>query len=282
MPMDASQPEHGRSRNDPLQGCKLRILRRGLLGASLFLPFALPLQAQDLAGRIVIYGRVEDADSRDPVEGARVLSPDSSSVVYTDSLGSFAVLLPAGGPFVVEVARLGYLSQRFALDEDAPSRLSVLLLEPAPIAIEGITVEVQSELSELVQNLERRRNAYAHAMSAFDRADLDRLASVGSIADFVHRRVPRLRPCSSDPFHMCGPGRPNFRGPHPRVPVTICLNGRVAFFEELEALPSDLVVLVEIYGGGMRPKRVSVYTRRWMISSARKGRTNVTPYIMGC
>lgn len=262
--------------------CKWSVLRTIPLGVSLFLPFASPLPAQDLDGRIVLYGRVEDADSRDPVEGARVLSADSSSVAYTDSLGAFRIPLPADGPFVVEVARLGYLSQRFALDEHAPSRLSVLLLEPAPIAIEGVTVAVQSELSELVQNLERRRNAYPHAMSSFDRVDLDRLAPFGSIADFVHRSVPRLSRCSSDPFHMCGPGRPNFRDPNPRVPVTICLNGRVAFFEELEALPSDLVVLVEIYGGSLRPKRVSVYTRRWMISTARNGRTNVTPYIVGC
>lgn len=262
--------------------CKWRILRRILLGVSPFLLRASPVPAQDLDGRIVIYGRVEDAGSRDPVEGARVLSADSSSVVYTDSLGAFAIPLPADDPFVVEVARLGYLSQRFALDEEAPSRLSVLLLEPAPIAIEGITVEVQSQLSELVENLERRRNAYAHAMRAFDRVDLDRLASVGSIADFVHRSVPWLRTCGSDPFHMCVPGRSRtIANPNPQITVTICLDGRKAFFEELEALPGDLVVLVEIYGG-IRPKRVSVYTRRWMLSSARNGRTNVTPYIMGC
>lgn len=258
--------------------CKWRIL----LCASLSLFLALPLPAQDLAGRIVIYGRVENAVSRDPVEGVRVLSADSSSAIDTDPLGTFAILLPADGPFVVEAERIGYISQRFELDEEAPSHLSVLLLEPAPIAIEGITVEVQSALTELVENLERRRNAYAHAMTAFDRADLDRLASGSSVAEFVHRSVPRLERCS-DSFGMCVPGRSRtIANPNPQITVSICLDGRRAFFEELEALPADVVALVELYGGRLRPKRVSVYTRQWILSSARNGRTNVTPYIMGC
>lgn len=248
-----------------------------LLGVSPFLLLPLPLRAQEVTTPVVIHGRVENAVSRDPVEGVRVSSADSSSVVYTDSLGTFAIPLPADGSFVVEAERLGYLSQRFELVEDAASRLLVLLLEPAPIAIQGITVEVRSALTKLVKNLERRRNAYPRAMAAFDRADLDRALAATFVGEFLHHAVPRLEPCSSDPFQMCAPGRYD-----PETSVMICLDGRKAFYQELEALPTDLVALVEIYGGRLRPKRVSVYTRQWILSSARNGRTNVTPYIMGC
>lgn len=241
--------------------------------------WTVPLAAQDVGGRIVVHGRVEDATSREPVEGARVLSVDSSAVVYTDSLGAFGISLPAEGPAAVEVERLGYFSQRFDLNEDAPDQMSVLLLEPAPIPMEGITAEAEQPLTELIDNLEARRNAYPRAMNAFDRADLNRFALGGSVSDFLEIRVPRLAACRGDAFRVCVPGRTRtISNPDPERSVIVCLDGRPAFFDELAALPVHSVALVELYGGSIRPSRIAVYTSGYMSSRARNGRTMVAPF----
>ena len=132
--------------------------------------FACLALASPLSGQVgvVVHGRVEDAVSREPVVGARLFAADSSFAVYTDSLGTFYIPLPVEGPFAIQAERLGYLSQQFDLEGDA-SRISILRLEPSPIELEGFTVEQEAALTVLVEELERRRNAYPFSMGAFDR-----------------------------------------------------------------------------------------------------------------
>ena len=165
-----------------------------MLGALACLVLVSPVSAQ--VG-VVIHGRVEDAVSREPVPGARVFPPDSSSVVFTDSLGTFYIPVPAERPLAIQVERRGYLSDRFDVEEDAPSRISILLLEPSPIELAGITVVDEAALTVLVERLEERRNAYPFAMSAFDRARLERFAPMGTVLDFAHQKTdlpPRVVP----------------------------------------------------------------------------------------
>ena len=109
---------------------------RALYSGLSCLVFASPLSAQ--VG-VVIHGRVEDAVSREPV--ARVLPspPDSSFAVYTDSLGIFHILVPAEGPLAIKAERFGYVSQEFDFEGGA-LQIPVLLLEPSPIEMEGVTV----------------------------------------------------------------------------------------------------------------------------------------------
>lgn len=250
-----------------------------LFAALAVLVWTPPLAAQQLDGRIVVYGRVEDAASRGPVEGAQVLAVDSSAVVYTDSLGAFGISLPAEGSVSVKVERLGYFSREFELTDYAQGRFSVLLLERAPIPMEGITAEVEQPLTELLDHLEARRNAYPGAMNAFDQTDLNRFALGGSVSDFLELRVPRLAPCRDDAFRVCVPGRGRtFRDLSPERSVIICLDGRLAFFDELEGLSVYSVALVEVYGGSIRPSRISVYTGDYMVGRARRGHTMVIPF----
>lgn len=251
-----------------------------MLGALASLGFAAPGGAQTISGGAVVYGRVEDALTREPVEGARVLSADSSSVGYTDALGIFGIPMPTEGPFAVWAERFGYLSQHFDLGDDALSHVSVLRLEPAPLAIETITVEAQAAVSELIDRLENRRNSFPGPVRSFDRAGLERLAQPGSAYDFLRIRVPRLTFCDHDPFQLCLPGRfRNFGNLNPQVQVSVCVDDWKSFVpsSELQTLPIEAVSLVEIYPGEIR-----VYTTQWMLSRARRGRTRVLPLIMGC
>ena len=129
-----------------------------LLGASAYLLLASAASAQV---PVVLRGRVEDAVSGNPIVGVRVLTADSSRVVVTDSLGAFALPLEPGAPFTIYARRLGYLPERFDLDDAAPTRTSVLLLEPNPIPLAGIEALVVNEadaeaLIEQVEVLEQR------------------------------------------------------------------------------------------------------------------------------
>ena len=164
------RPDRIQPRNPSLEGRSApEKAVRQLLSLSVWIASALPLPLDAQIG-VVIHGRVEDAVSREPVPGARVFSVDSSSVIYTDSSGNFHVPIPPERPFAIQVERLGYFPDRFDLDSEAPLRISILLLQPAPIELEGITAVDEAALTALVENLEGRRNA--GSMTAFDRTRL--------------------------------------------------------------------------------------------------------------
>jgi len=76
------------------------------------------------------------------------------------------------------------MAQRFDLGPDAPSKISVFLLEPAPFVLEGINVVGEAALTELLDDLKSRRNAYLGAVTVFDRARLTRFGAGGSALDF--------------------------------------------------------------------------------------------------
>ncbi|MEX2582569.1 MAG: carboxypeptidase-like regulatory domain-containing protein [Gemmatimonadota bacterium] len=234
---------------------------------------------------VVLNGRVEDAASREPVEGARVFSADSSAAVLTDSTGTFAIQLSSTDSLVVQVERIGYLSQRFDLPDEASNRTSVLLLEQAPVELEGVTAVGETAIATVLRNLEVRRNGYPHAMNAFDRAWIDRFGPVGgSIYDLVRTRVPRITPCNSDPGEICVPGRiRTFGNPFPQSRYTVCIDGwkSIAGIDDLKALPVEAAALVEIYKRGSS-QGVRVYTSEWILDRARRGRVGVPSLTLGC
>lgn len=78
---------------------------------------ALPVAAQNLNNSVVIFGRVEDVMSREPVEGALAVSGDSATAVFTDSVGDFWISLNSTAPYVVRVEQFGYEPTTFELPE---------------------------------------------------------------------------------------------------------------------------------------------------------------------
>ena len=253
---------------------------RPLYGAAALLALLVsPLSAQ--VG-IVIHGRVEDSSTRDHIAGARVLSPDSSSVVVTDSLGQFAILIDPDEVLAVHVEQYGYQSQRFDLGEGAAARISVLLLEPAPIELEGIQVVEESALAEVLRDLRGRRNSYLGSVMAFDRPRLERYGA-GSAWDFVSMRAPRVFECSSALSGLCMRGRDRtFRDPFPEVPVRVCVDAWDSWGAagELRSLDMQSVALVEIYSQGRGGIRI--YTAAYLAHSAITGRNIATPLWFGC
>jgi hypothetical protein len=83
-----------------------------------------------------------------------VLDPDSEPrrATLTDSLGRFGLELEAGQQFYLEVSRLGYLTTRSMLLEigEESSPPLTIELEPEPVALRGLEVEVEREAEEFL------------------------------------------------------------------------------------------------------------------------------------
>lgn len=241
-----------------------------------------PLAAQQ-PQRVVLQGRVEDAVTREPVQGARVLSADSAHFVFTDSLGYFALSVRQQDAGALHVDRLGYVVQRFDLGPETGGRLAVLLLEPAPVELAALNVVSEAALTELTTNLELRRRAYAHSLVTLDRTWLARFGIGASVLDVVRQRVPGLFACGTAEIQLCAPGRARtIRNMNPVKGYDVCIDGwsSLAPWLDLAGLPTDDVALVEVYRGG--DAQVRVYTQRYLLWRARTGRTDALPLFMGC
>lgn len=250
----------------------VRRVVRALLGASAFLLMAAEVDAQ----AVLIHGRVEDAVTREALAGVRVVSADSLTSVLTDSLGAFTLQMRPGGTLMVRAERFGYQSQQFDLGEDATSRLSILLLELEPMALEGITATGESVTSVAVRNLSRRRNAYSGANVVFDRVQLERIAPFGSVWDFLRRSAARVFECDTASSGLCTRDRGR------RSPVQVCVDGSesTGAVAQLSSMDIQAVALIEIYGRGRGGIRV--YTPWYIVTSAHKGRNIATPLVFGC
>lgn len=253
-----------------------------LLGVCAYLACVSPSAAQSISGRVVVYGRVVDASTGDPVAGALVFSVDSTTTVLADSLGAFAIPLGAAGPLAVYAQQFGYLSQRFDLEAFAPSRLMVLRLEPAPFELEELTVTAEAALARLVRGVEARANAYGFGpVASLDRTRLERYGGGATVLDVIRTRAPRITECYDGTNGLCTRSRwVSFRSAYPQVQVEVCVDELRSFspLNELSNLSIESIARVEIFGRSS----VRVYTTAWMLRQARRGHTNVLPLWMGC
>jgi hypothetical protein len=247
--------------------------------SSILLAIASPGFAQVYGTGSTIRGRVEDATTRGPIEGARIFKDDSTSVAVTDSLGQFELAVTSASPWTIHSDRFGYLSQHFDLAAAAGSPRCVLLMEPAPFVIEPLTVEVEAAIDRLVRNLEARRNSFPSAMKALDRRWIERFGPRGGSAlDLVFQSDRRLFECSADQSQLCTRGRfITFRDPYPENRLLVCVDGwlSLAPVNELNTLPTEAVALVEVYARS----QIRVYTAQYLLSRARRGWTSVAPLV---
>lgn len=161
--------------------------------------------------------------------------------------------------------------------------LSVLLLEPAPIELQGMEVLGESAVSKTLEGLERRRNAFPGVVRAFDRARLEELAPFGSVWDFVRRQAPYVYPCATSMSGLCSRENRGARSvmfAPSQSPVMLCLDGRASWLDELSGLAITSVALVEVYRHGRGGVRV--YTPGYIASEARRGRTVAMAHALGC
>lgn len=145
-------PAHSRSHRPSGRG-RARLLLFGLAVLTLWPP-QIHAQAEEPAS---IYARVRDGDGAALVAVFAALRVADSIVRVADSdrLGFFGFQSLTAGSYVLELARLGYHTSQLEFTLRPGQELNVdVVLEPAPIAIEGIEVEASQsrQRSRFVRN----------------------------------------------------------------------------------------------------------------------------------
>ena len=107
-----------------------------------------PALASAKAGtrRVAVEGRVTDAGSGGPVEGAQVLLEEAGKTAVTDSDGRFVIADASPGTHTAQVRRMGYASetQTVRVDADSAAELRVAL-EAAGTMLQGQAVAAAPE-----------------------------------------------------------------------------------------------------------------------------------------
>src|SRR5688500_15507353 len=113
------------------------------IAMGLFLLAAPALEAQQ-TGRIT--GRVTDAVSGAPLEGARILVQGSTLTTGTNASGSFILNGVPAGNAELRILRLGYQAQRRTVVVTAGETATLDVTMPASaVQLEGVTVTVTGE-----------------------------------------------------------------------------------------------------------------------------------------
>lgn len=250
-----------------------------------------PLAAQNPSSTVVIYGQVADAVSLEPLDGALVMSGDSATWAFADSLGNFGISLNSTPPYVMRAEQFGYVPTDFELPEGSSERMHILVLNPDPIQIEGITVVEESALTALTERMEGRRSAYSGSVSFRDREDILRTGA-GSALDLVRGMYSA---------YECGLGGlcRSARGRTGQILICIDEQRAMAPIAELSGISVENLASSEFYlpTVGTGPSRgpddlasraptypagqLRVYTRQWMVSTAGRG-VGVWPAEFGC
>lgn len=144
----------------------------------------------------MLYGRVHDAETGQPVADAVVSTGDVFGAVATDSTGAFGIQVYGQPPYYLLTEAIGYEAAEYELPEDATERISVLSLERGPIPIEGIAVVAEARVSGVMRGLANRRGGHSGSVRLYDRDRLDRFAGVNAL-QLVLQTVPRARECEA-------------------------------------------------------------------------------------
>jgi hypothetical protein len=207
--------------------------------------------AQDAAPAILVGGRVVDALSGAPVEGAVVELRDVRRKAAADSTGAFALRAVAPGMHHWVISRLGYAAWEEDMEVADGDEFTVRLL-PRPEVLEGITA--------IASRLQLRRQSAGVMVRALDR-DQIKLAAAPDMAALVRDRLGVSGvPC---PGAVAEPSCAWVRGE--LIPVAVYIDERrsTSGLEELtNYLPQEIYSVESFYGGAMIRVITDTYAAR--------------------
>jgi len=135
---------------------------------------------------VTVEGEVLDAVTGLPLPGVMVAMHDIWRLTWTDELGYFMVDHVPQGPHEFGVYGLGYLTVEEYIDFDGAETFGVHL-SPAPVELQGLTVEVLSQ-----QGFEYRSFGQRYDFIGPDLMEEYRV-KYGKIEDMLHARFPGIR-----------------------------------------------------------------------------------------
>ena len=152
------------------------------IAAGLFLLAAPALEAQQ-TGRIT--GRVTDAVSGAPLEGARILVQGSTLTTGTNAGGSFVLTAVPAGTVDIRVLRLGYQAQRRTVTVTAGETATIDVAMPASaVQLEGVTVTVTGEQEKM---------RVGNAVSTIQAAEVVANGPIANMSDLLVAKAPGIQ-----------------------------------------------------------------------------------------
>jgi hypothetical protein len=223
---------------------------------------ARPAAAQQEAGpsTVPISGQVVDRSTGQPLAGAFVEVAGTHLETLTDAQGRFTFRKLRPGEHTVAVSLLGYADLEQKLTAAAGQPEVALAMEPDPVLLEGLTVNLDV--------LEQRRNRIAVASRAFDRAEIRRSAAVNMEAFVRGRGGVQAVVCRRAFADACVYSRGRYE------PVAVYLDEvPIHSLDHLTAVQPAEVERVEVYQNG---RQVRVYTS-WFMEQVARGKRWVNP-----
>jgi hypothetical protein len=206
---------------------------------------------------------VVDRSTGQPLAGAFVELAGSRLETLSDEQGRFTFRKVRPGEHTVVVSLLGYAELERTVTAAAGQPAVSLALEPDPVLLEGLTVNLNV--------LEQRRNRVAVSSRAYDRTQIRRSAARNMEA-FVRgpAGVPAVT-CRRAFADACVYSRGRFE------PVVVYLDEMPIYsLEHLTALQPEEVERVEVYQNG---RQVRVYTS-WFMEQVARGKRWVDPVFL--
>lgn len=224
-----------------------------------------PAAAQQEAApsAVPVSGQVVDRSTGQPLAGAYVEVAGTHLEALTDEQGRFTFRKVRPGEHTVAVSLLGYAELEHKLTVAAGLPALALAVEPDPVVLEGLTVNLNV--------LEQRRNRIAVSSRAFDRTEIRRSAAVNMEAFVRGRGGVQAVGCRRSFADSCVYSRGRFE------PVAVFLDEMpIHSLDHLTAVQPEEVERVEVYQNG---RQVRVYTS-WFMEQVARGRPWVNPVFL--
>lgn len=224
-----------------------------------------PLEAQSTDAKGVIVGVVVDSATRHPLHGARVIVMRDRGVI-TDSLGRFRLTDLDLGDHLLLIESYGYESVhvRATAGNGLPS--FEIPLSPAPMLLEGLTVEVVSRnVDTMDERFRLRRNAAATTVRALDQDRLLRSAASTMLEFLQNEGSMYPQPCDGTRVSTgyCVLRRGSLIQPRVYIDEALAIGG----LDELATWRPYELYLVEVWSGG---SIIRAYTHQFMERTARR------------
>ncbi len=232
-----------------------------------FLVPALPAGSQET---VLLRGMILDAQTRDPVSGAFVVTVGSPRGTVSNSTGAFLIGLEPAEAYHLRVTRMGYSEAQLQLGFDEVAMPITVHLSPNPVELEGLTV--------LAESLAKRRVGPFGAVDIIERDEL--LASPESSGyPFLLRVLPFVEKCSMESDALCMVGRTSMGQ---KRPIQVCLDDRRVPGDFLESMLAPMdprgLYLVEVY---TRAGEVRMYSPGYIKRLIAQG-GSLPPLRFGC
>ncbi len=111
-----------------------------------------------------IQGTVTDADTKKPIMGASIRVLDSRRGSYSGINGFFRIPMPKGN-YTIEVKSLGYVNQKFSVQESSPQL--TISLKPSPVGMKSVQITGDISADNVIKRTIERKEENLKKITSF-------------------------------------------------------------------------------------------------------------------